>query len=286
MQQDDRILGRRLTVPVYVLSFFLTFCYFVCLTQYADDTTLICTSREELLDMLRRTKQASYEKNLLLNTQKTKILVIDRNRRNFNDFILDGDKIAEVQDFIYLGSLVSAKGSSEKEIKRIIAIARNATQKMVKIWRSRGINNSLKLQIALTSIFPIATYGSETWAMTKRDEKRVDAFEMWVYRRILRVPWTDRRTNRWVLDKLDTEMLLRKSIARRKLQFFGHVVRRDGLGKSLITGTMEARRRRGRPAISWFKDIHIMDRATRATADREGWRRLVMATAAQLAPPD
>ena len=101
-----------------------------------------------------------------------------------------------------------------------------------------------------------ATYGSESWAMTKNDRKRVDAFEMWCYRRLLRVSWKDKRTNDWVLSKVGCELMLRKTIDSRKLRYFGHISRKDGsIEKVIMQGTVEGSRGRGRPSTSWTDDI-------------------------------
>ena len=114
---------------------------------------------------------------------------------------------------------------------------------------------------------------------------------MWAYRRALRVPWFARKTNRWVLDSIKSEKMLQKQLAARKLQYFGHVVRRGGLEKVIIQGGVEGKRRRGRPATAWFDDIrnwtgHGLAAASTAAADRRGWRELVRATEALFAPPD
>ena len=115
---------------------------------------------------------------------------------------------------------------------------------------------NLKLRFLRTCVFSIATYGSESWALTKNDRKRVDAFEMWCYRRLLRVSWKDKRTNDWVLSKVGCEVMLRKTIDSRKLRYFGHISRKDGsIVKLIMQGTVEGSRGRGRPSTSWTDDI-------------------------------
>ena len=136
-----------------------------------------------------------------------------------------------MDDFIYLGSTITNKGQSAPEIRRRLAMARDAVQKLTSIWRSRRIRLNLKLRLLQAAVFPIATYGSESWSMQKADERRVDAFEMWCYRRILRISWTEMRSNIWVLEKIGTGLVVREAIRKQKLRFFGHVIRRDGLDK-------------------------------------------------------
>ena len=170
--------------------------------RFADDTTLLCTSKEELLALLKKVKEASKSQNLLLNTQKTKIMVLDKSRERKEDFVLDGENIEEVESFVYLGSLINIKGSSAQEIRRRLAMGRGAVQNMVSIWKSRGMSLGLKVRFLRATAFPIAIYGCESWAMTSGDKKRVDAFELWCYRRRLRVSWVERKTNKWVLEKI------------------------------------------------------------------------------------
>jgi len=120
--------------------------------RYADDTTLVCGSRKELMDLLQRVKKESEKKGLLLNTKKTKIMVVDKNQSE-EDFIMEGQKIEKVEEFEYLGSLINIRSDSTTEIRRRLAIARNATQNMVNIWKSRGLSMELKLRFLRATIF-------------------------------------------------------------------------------------------------------------------------------------
>ena len=155
---------------------------------------------------------------------------------------------------------------------------------MENIWKSKGISMNLKLRFLRACVFSIATYGSESCSTTKNDRKHVDVFKMWCYRRLLRVPWKDKRTNVWVLSKVGCELMLRKTIDSRKLCYFGHISRKDGsIEKFIMQGTVEGSRGRGRP--SWTDDIKrnselSLTAATRLAANRTGWRSLVRATAA------
>ena len=222
--------------------------------RFADDTTLLCTSKEELLALLKKVKEASKYQNLLLNTQKAIIMVLDKGRERKEDFVLDGEKI-EVESFVYLGSLINIKGSSAQEIRRRLAMGRGAVQNMVSIWKSRGMSLGLKVRFLRATAFPIAIYGCESWAMTSGDKKRVDAFELWCSRRLLRVSWVERKTNKRVLEKIGSVFMLRKSMAERKIRFFGHIVRKNGMEKRLMQGKVGGKRRRDRPATAWFQDL-------------------------------
>ena len=202
--------------------------------RFADATTLLCTNEEELLALLKKVKEASKSHNLLLNTQKTKIMVLDnKGRERKEDFVPDGEKIEEVESFVYLGFLINIKGSSAQEIRGRLAMGRGAVQNMVSIWKSRCMSLGLKVRFLRATAFPIAIYGCESWAMTSGDKKRVDVFELWCYRRLLRVSWVDRKTNKWVLKKIGSVLMLRNSMAERKMRFFGHIDRKNGMEKIL-----------------------------------------------------
>ena len=192
------------------------------LLRYADNITLICSSREELIEFLNRIKQASEEKDLLLNTKKTKILAVDRDN-NDTDSTVARNKIEVVNRFEYLGSIVTNKGESTTEIRRMMAMARSTVHNMSHIWKSRCLSLSMKvrlLQLQATS-FSIATYGSESWAMTKNDRQRVDAFERWCNGRLFQMSWKDKNTNVWVLEKIGTDLPIKRGIMERKLNHFG-----------------------------------------------------------------
>ncbi|XP_071488566.1 uncharacterized protein [Diadema antillarum] len=144
-------------------------------------------------------------------------MVVD-GERSFADgvFSLDGDVIEEVESFEFLGSIIDTKGDCSQEIKRRLAMARNVVQSMTKLWKSK-LPSSLKVRLLRSTAFALASYGSESWTMRLADKKRLDSFEMWCYRRILRIPWKERRTNTWVLEELGVEKKLRAYIVARKL---------------------------------------------------------------------
>ena len=144
--------------------------------RFADDTTLICSNKEELMEMLNLTKRVSLDRGLKLNAKKTKVMVLD-NDFDGSDFTLDGEKIERVKDFVYLGSCIDTNGKSSTEIKRRLAMAKGTVLKMDKIWKSKGISTALKVRLLQASVFSIASYASESWALTKREENKLDAFK-------------------------------------------------------------------------------------------------------------
>ena len=244
--------------------------------RFADDTTLMCSSKSELLELLKQIKEISKKRGLLLNTKTTKIMIVDSNRVDIEEFMLGEEKIEEVDNFVHLGSVIDTSCKSSKEIRKRLAMAKTTVQNILNIWKSRGVSTKLKLRLLHATAFAVATYGCESWTFTETDGKKIDSFEMWCYRRLLRVSWTDKRTNQWVLDKIGTSLVLRKNMILKKTRFFGNIIRKGGV---------EEKRRRGRPLTSWASDIvklfgGSLASAEHQAADREGWRALVMATAA------
>ena len=259
--------------------------------RYADDTTLLCETKEDLMNLLERVQQLSKEKGLLLNTKKTKIMVMDKNRSNMDGFTLHGEEIEEIKSFVYLGSTITTQANCMDEVNKRLCMARNTVQKMTSIWKSRGVSKELKLRIARATAFAVATYGSESWTFSKKVTKKVEAFEMWAYRRLLRVSWKDHKTNDMILESLQTERMLMKQLRRRKLRYFGHTMRRISLEKTIMQGITAGRRTRGRPARTWEADImewskRSLEAATRAAENRDLWRAIMTVTAAQFEPSD
>ena len=233
---------------------------------------------------VQKLKQASEKKGLLLNPKKTKIVVLDPGRST-DAFHLDGQEIEEVESFEYLGSLININSESSVEIKRRLSMARNTTQNMSNIWRSRGVSVELKLRLLRASVFSIAMYGCESWAPTKSDFKRIDAFELWCYRRLLRVSWKEKKTNSWVLERIGSGLILNSKIRERKLRYFGHIKRKNYcIEKQIIQGKVRGKRSRGRPKRAWSDSIRALtggslNRATCLAQDRVRWRTLVKTTA-------
>ena len=165
-------------------------------------------------------------------------------------------------------------------------MGRGAVQNMVSEWKSRGMSLGLKVRLLRATAFPISIHDCESWAMTSGDKKRVDAFELWCYPRLLRVSWTERKTNNWVVEKIGSVLMLRKSMSERKMRFFGDSVRKNGMEKRLMQGKMEGKRRRGTPATTWFQDLKEWTKldiagASQLATDRERWRNIIKVTAAE-----
>src|SRR5574337_902564 len=159
---------------------------------------------------------------------------------------IDGEKVETVTDFIFLGSQITADGDCNHEIKRCFLLGRKAMTNLDSLLKSSDITLPIKVCTVKTMVFPIVTYACESCTIKKAECQRIDAFELWCWRRLLRVPWTAKRSNQSILKEISPEYSLGGLMLKLKLQYFGHLMRKaDSLEKTLILGKIEGRRRRG-----------------------------------------
>ena len=150
-----------------------------------------------------------------------------------------------VADFIFLGSKIIADGDCSHEIKRCLLLGRKVINNLGSMFKSRDITLLTKVRLVKAMVFPVVMYGCESWTVKKAEWRRIDAFELWCWRRFLRVPWTSRRSNQSIL-KISPRISLEGMMLKLKLQYFGHLMRRvDSLEKTLMFGGIGGRRRRG-----------------------------------------
>ena len=162
-------------------------------------------------------KEKSEKAGLKLNIQKTKIMASGP----ITSWQID---VETVTDFIFLGSKITADGDCSHEIKRCLLLGRKAMTNLNSILKSRDITLPTKVGIVKVLVFPIVTYGCETWTIKKAEHQRIDAFELWCWRRLLRVPWTARRSNQSILREINPECSLEGLMLKLKLQYFGHLI--------------------------------------------------------------
>ena len=168
---------------------------------------------------------------------------------------IDGETVETVSDFIILGSKTTADGDCNHEIKRRLLLGRKVMTNLDSIFKSRDITLPTKVRLVKAMVFPVVMYGCEIWTVEKAECQRTDAFELWCWRRLLRVPWTARRSNQSILKEISLGCSLEGLTLKLKLQYFGHLMQRvDSLEKTLMLGGIGGRRR-GRPRMRWLDGI-------------------------------
>ena len=199
-----------------------------------------------------RMKEESENVALKLNNQKTKIMASGP----ITSWQIDGEKVEIMTDFIFLGSKATADGDSSHEIKRHLLLGRNVITNLDSILKSRDIILPTKVCLVKAVVFPVVMYGCESWTVKKAECRRIDAFELWCWRRLLRVPWTARRSNQSILKEISPEYSLEGLMLKLKPQYFDHLMRRtDSLEKTLMPEKIKGRRRRGRQRMRWLDGI-------------------------------
>ena len=169
---------------------------------------------------------------------------------------VDGKTMETVTDFIFLGSKIPADGDYSHEIKRRLLLGRKAMTNLDSILKSRGITLPTKVCLVKAMVFPVVMYGCGSWTIKRAEHQRIDAFELWCWRRLLRVPWTARRSNQSILQEISPEYSLEGLMLKLKLQHFHHLTQRgNSLEKTLMLGESEGRRRKGRQRIRWLDGI-------------------------------
>ena len=187
-------------------------------------------SSEDLKMIITKVKEESANAGLYLNIKKTKVMMTD----DTSEFQVDGDKIEVVQSFNFLSSLVNKDSTSSEEIKRRLKLARVTMVKLKYLMKSSKLNKESKIKMVRTLVFPVAMYGCKSWTVRKQDGHHIDAFELWCWRRVLKIPWTKKERNKSVV-QICPKSCLEVAIVKQRLKYFGHSMRKDGsLEKSLM----------------------------------------------------
>ena len=249
--------------------------------RYADDTTLIAESEEKLQDLLEKVRTESERKGLSINVKKTECMVISKEKVPPKCVVkVDEEVIKQVDKFNYLGSMITIDGRCDTEIKKRIGIAKDSFQKMGRILKDRKMNIRIKVRLLKCYVHSVFLYECECWTISPTMQKKIEAAEMWFYRRMLRISWTEHVTNEEVLTRAGTKRELMMTIRQRQLRFLGHVMRKDELENVVLTGKIEGTRNRGRKRLTYISSLSkCLDLSNtellKATKDRELWKTMI-----------
>ena len=209
--------------------------------RYTEDTTLMAESEEEMKSLLMKVKEESEKVGLKLNIQKTKI----KSSGPIPSWQIDGETVETVADFIFGVPKSLQMVTAAMKLRRLL-LGRKVMTNLDSILKSRDITLPTKVHLVKAKVFPVVMYGCESWTMKKAERRRIDDFELWCWRRLLRAPWTARRSNQSILKEVSPGCSWEGLMLKLKLQYFGHLIQRaDSYEKTLMLEKIEGRRRRG-----------------------------------------
>ena len=224
-----------------------------------------------------KVKEESEKAGLKLNIQKTNIMASGP----ITSWQIDGETMETVTDFISLGSKITADSDCSREIKRCVLLEKKSYNKPRESIKKQRHYFAYKIRLVKAMFFLVVTYGCDSWTIKKAEQQRIDAFEMWCWRTLLKVPWTARRLNQSILKETNPEYLLEGLMLKLKLQYFGHLIQTaNSLKKTLMLGKIESSRRKGRQRMRWLDGIMdsmnmSLNKLQEIVKDRETWHAAI-----------
>lgn len=243
--------------------------------RFADDQAMAAETNDELQQLMDMVNSTAKEYGMKINGKKTKVMKISRDGVGQVRVVLEGQELEQVEKFKYLGVWVTSDGRSSAEIRCRIAVAKAAYTGLNKLLTGK-LSKSLKKRIVKAVVWSTLLYGSETWTLRKEEKNRIEAFEMWVWRRMEKIPYTAHKTNEAVLSMVGEERQLLNTILQRQKNWLGHVMRGEGLMKLVMEGCVEGRRGVGRRRFGMLHELlggGNYQELKRRAYDREEWRR-------------
>lgn len=243
--------------------------------RFSDDQGMVAGSEEGLQKIMDKLNVTALKYCMKINIKKTKVMRVSQERGKVN-ITINGTRLEQVRSFKYLGHTITEDGKCNTEICSRIAQAKEAFGNRKELL-TKSIKKTTKIKIVKTLVWTTLLYGCETWTLRKEDIRKLEALEMWIWRRMEKISWTQKITNEEVLVRVGTDRQLINALRNRKKRWIGHILRGEGLLKEVIEGRMEGKRSRGRPRLGMLDDLkfHSYVDMKRKTEDREEWRRYI-----------
>jgi endonuclease/exonuclease/phosphatase family metal-dependent hydrolase len=241
--------------------------------RFADDQGMVASTEAGLQRLMDGLVSTAKRYDMKVNVKKTKVMTVSKGGGVVARIVIDGQVVEQVSKFKYLGSLITDDGRSEAEIKARIGMAKDAFTRRKELL-TRRMSKVTKKKIIKTVVWSVALYGAETWTLKKDEIRRLNSLEMWLWRRMEKISWTEKKTDEEVLNRVGERRKLVEVVMQRKKNWIGHVLRGEGMMKEVMEGRMEGKRCVGRPRIGMLEELKEGSYANmkRRAEEREGWR--------------
>ncbi|KAI5731180.1 hypothetical protein M8J77_006038 [Diaphorina citri] len=224
--------------------------------RFADDIVILAETEEDMNEMLNVLSNALQIFKLKINAGKTKTMIVSKTTLDIAANIKLGNvQIQQVQEFCYLGSTIKTNNKSTPDIKKRVALAKQAFQNKYQLLTSRHLSINTRKNFIKTFVWTVLTYGSETWTITKKDREKLEAAEIWMWRKMNKTSWVEKKSNERVLAEVKERRYLMNFIASRKTKLIGHIIRHNDFLSNIFEGKVEGKKPRGRPRMPYFHDI-------------------------------